>query len=102
MKTLIKNISEPKNMWSGREVVSRKCFNNKGSFRAYRAAQAYVQDKGYSDGSMARNMPIGLMKGSFSVAKWYNLSELNIRELDGVIVSNDFREGKVEVILFKK
>ena len=103
IKTVILNEqSEEKKLWNGREIESRQTFKVKGTFDSFYKASEWVKDNGYSQGSMARTMPIGLMKGDYDIAKWYNLDKEDIKGLDGVMISNDFREGEVEIIIFKK
>lgn len=103
MKTIISNPTEDKDkFWSGRPVEKRITCKEKGTFSSYHEAREWAKENGYSEGSMARTMPIGLMKGDFDISKWYNLSQKDIAGLDGVIISNDFREGQVEIIIFKK
>lgn len=113
MKTKTKNKPVPKpktiisiipdvDKWNGRPIEQKLTFKEKGTFDSYHKAKEWLHQNGYSEGSMARNMPIGLLKGNFSIPKWYNMNKDDMTELDGVIVSSDFREGQVEVILFKK
>lgn len=99
MKT--KNRTNPKReLWSGRPVKERKTFYEKGTFNSMYRAKEWLSENGYSYGSTARDLPIGLMKGDFEISKWYNLDDSDIKELDGVMISNDFREGAVELLFF--
>lgn len=96
-----KQNSKPRtNLWNGREIKERKTFYVKGTFESLYAAKAYLQKNGYSEGSLARNLPVGLLKGDYNIQKWYNLSDMDIAELDGVMLSADFREGNVELLFF--
>ena len=80
----------------------KKIFDNKGTFKAYYAAQKYVIDQSYSFGSMCGKMPIALKKGSnWNVAKWKNMTALERLDIDGHITSADFREGPVVVEIFE-
>ena len=75
----------------------KKTFKVKGTFKSYYAASAWLSENGYSEGSMYRGMPIGIMKGDWNIAKWKNLTSSEKKELDGTMTSNDFREGEVTV-----
>lgn len=101
LKTIITAVRKVEK-WNGRPIEKRITFKEKGTFESYYKASTWLDENGYSKGSMARTMPIGLLKGDFNIAKWYNLGNEDIASLDGVLVSNDFREGQAEVILFKK
>ncbi len=74
-------------------------FDQKGDFSAIGAARNWCQENGYSCGSMCRNLPIGLLKGDWVIAKWRNLTKKEISQLNGRITSADFREGPVSVII---
>jgi len=49
---------------------------------------------------MCRNEPIGFADNDVYdyVAKWYNIDVSDRLKLDGVMISDDFREGGVEVL----
>lgn len=67
------------------------------------AATQYLFDKEYSCGSMSLQMPIPIVKGTYYGLhqKWYNLSEGEKKNVDGVIISDDFRNGAVKILIFK-
>lgn len=88
-------------LWMGREVESRLVFKEIGTFESYYKAKGWLNDNGYSYGSTSTARTVGIMLGNYGIQKWHNLSADDIRELHGVMVSDDFREGEVEVILFK-
>lgn len=75
----------------------KKTFTEQGAFQSYYAACEWLKQNGYSYGSMCRDLPIGIMKGDFSIAKWRNLSNQDIKALDGTMTSDDFREGSVTI-----
>ena len=77
----------------------KKTFRSSGTFSAYYAASEWLGQHGYSVGSMERDYPIGIKKGSYSIAKWTNLSDSDRFLLDGVLRSDDFREGDVTLLL---
>lgn len=74
-------------------------FNQTGDFSAFYAATDWLKERGYSYGSMCMDMPIGILKGNWCIAKWRNLTITERKQLDGQLVSNDFREGPVVVQL---
>jgi hypothetical protein len=53
---------------------------------------------------MCCDLPIGFAdKERYDyVAKWHNLDKSDIEKLDGVLLSDDFREGSVKIVTFKK
>lgn len=88
-------------LWSGRKVESRLVFKEEGTFESYYKAIGWLHRNGYSYGSTSVNSPVGIMLGDYNIQKWHNLSVEDIKALHGVMVSDDFREGQVEIILFK-
>ncbi len=70
-------------------------FDKVGTFSALYAAQAWLRENGYSFGSLCVGMPIGILKGTWSIAKWRNLTGKEREQLDGQLTSDDFREGPV-------
>ena len=78
----------------------KKTFKVDGTFRSYYAATAWLNENGYSYGSMCMDMPIGIVKGDAIIAKWRNLTKSDIATLDGRITSNDFREGEVTIEIY--
>ena|ERR1035437_1395387 len=67
-------------------------------FGAYQAACDFIVRLGYSGGSMQRGEPIGIAKGEVYISKWRNLGP-DVKELDGVMVADSFRDGDVTVYL---
>lgn len=86
----------------GRLVKEQKTFEVKGTFKSVYAAQSWIEEKGYSEGSMCGPMPIALQKGLIYdlPEKWKNMDDQDKEAIDGVMISQDFREGAVTVILF--
>lgn len=88
-----------------RDIKESKEFliSNEYFLNLYTAMQ-YLQDNGYSYGSMSLNMPIPIQIGSdYNLhQKWYNLSEGEKKNIDGVILSDDFRSGMVKILIFNK
>jgi len=78
----------------------KKEFTDAGTFNAVNRAREWLHDRGYSEGSMCGDAPMGILKGDFLIAKWRNLTAKEKKELHGVITSRDFREGPVTVELY--
>lgn len=70
------------------------------TFSAYHAAEAWLKELGYLTGSMDAKNPIGFAPAAETdyISKWHNLTGWDMQRLHGVILSEDFREGKVYVI----
>lgn len=88
--------------FNGRKVLWTKTFPANGTFQAYYDAEHFLNELGYSVGSMCAREPIGFADADVYsyVAKWYNISTADRAKLDGVILSNDFREGEVNILFF--
>ena len=86
----------------GRKIKATRTFKANGTFKAFHEAEQAVSEMGFVSGSMQRNAPIGLMDSETccSVSKWRNMSDTEHTELDGLILSDDFREGDVVVVMF--
>jgi hypothetical protein len=76
-------------------------FNNEGDFQAYRSAEYWAKQNGYSYGSMCSPQPTALFKGDCYVAKWRNLSNNDRRQVDGII-TGEYRSGPVKITLYSK
>jgi hypothetical protein len=88
----------------GREIQEKEVFSaGGGTFCDLNAAMRWAANKGYSYGSLCGDMPVALKRGAvYDISeKWRNLTDLDIKGIDGVITSSDFREGPVTVILFE-
>jgi hypothetical protein len=86
--------------FGGRKVLWSKSFPANGTFQAFYDASGFLKELGYQVGSMCRNEPIGFADNDVYdyVAKWYNIDVSDRLKLDGVMISDDFREGGVEVL----
>jgi hypothetical protein len=86
----------------GREILHTETFPPAGTFQAFYAAEKRLKELGYTVGSMCRTEPIGFANADAVgyVAKWYNLSQDDKGQLDGVMASDDFREGGVTIVFF--
>lgn len=86
----------------GREILHTETFPPAGTFSAFYSAEARLKELGYTTGSMCRSEPIGFADADVVsyVAKWYNIDKEDKGKLDGVMESDDFREGGVTIVFF--
>jgi hypothetical protein len=86
----------------GREILHTEEFKPEGTFQAFYNAEGRLKELGYTTGSMCRTEPIGFADADKCdyVAKWYNIDREDKGKLDGVMVSDDFREGGVTIVFF--
>ena len=86
----------------GREIVHEEVFPSKSDFDGYYSAENYLKELGYTRGSMCRSEPIGFADSDKYryIAKWYNISQEEQKDLDGVMISSGFRNSEVRVIFF--
>jgi len=74
----------------------KKIFDQKGTFSACAAAEAYCESLGLSVGTPQKNKPRGLKRGDVDIYKWSTLSFVEIAQMDGRM-TGDLREGPVVV-----
>lgn len=93
-----------------RKVKEEKVFESKGTFASKHEAEGWLSKNGYSYGSTSCSRgwdkdgdpPVPIRKGEYDLPqKWHNLSREGKESLDGVMISSDWREGAVKVILFE-
>jgi len=99
------NIIMSKFYYLGREIKKQMNFKEEGTFQSFYCAQDWLRKSGYVYGSSCINSPIAVVKGenfdSYKLPeKWKNFNNEEIASVDGVIISRDFREGQVTVIIF--
>lgn len=84
----------------GRSMVFEKTFPATGTFEAVGAAEKWLKENGYAYGSMQRDAPIGIAREEETsyISKWRNLGG-DASLLNGAMVSDDFREGSVTIVL---
>jgi hypothetical protein len=87
--------------FNGRLATFEIDFDDSDTFGAYRKAEAYCNEFGYSTGSISSPLPTAIKKGDYHVAKWKNLTRKEIESIDGVILADSFREGPVKLLLFQ-
>jgi hypothetical protein len=88
----------------GREIkksVKYPCVGE--TFSAIGKAQEDLRKHGYIYGSMQREAPMAIAKASkvSYISKWHSIYMEDAHKIEGVILSEDFREGDVYVIYFK-
>ena len=94
-------------LFLGRKVKEEHLFKKeKGvTFGAYYAACAFVKEKSWFYGSMdagGRGNPIAIIKDNYTLPeKWHNFSKSDKQRCDGVMISEDWREGDVKIIMFE-
>ncbi len=89
------------NKYLGREIKEKHSFKVDGTFQSMYAALRWCNENGYEQGSMCSPMPIGLIKGEYNLPrKWKNMNNAERNSVDGVIDSDDFREGEVVIYIF--
>lgn len=72
------------------------------SFSATTEAEKWLRERGFSIGSMCMGEPRGLLREQgVWIHKWRNLSSADKELLDGVITSDNHRDGEVTVNLNK-
>jgi len=91
------------NSYCNKAVKNVIKFDASGTFGAVRKAESRASELGYTRGSMCRDEPIGLAWAEEVqyIAKWYNIDAKDRAKLNGVLLSDDFREGDVWLVEFK-
>lgn len=74
------------------------------TFGAYYEACKLLKSEGYTTGSMCRDEPIGFAnaKQYDYIAKWRNISPAERKLVDGIMTSEDWREGDVKITYYDK
>ncbi len=86
-----------------REVKEKKEFKVDGTFQSMWSAQSWLYKNGYCYGSTCAPSPfVAILKGTnYGLPqKWKNFNKDDIKAIDGVMVSNNYREGQVTIYLF--
>jgi hypothetical protein len=87
------------------EVHHQMTFQNDepDNFSAFYQAEEFLKVRKYRVGSMDGDFPIGFVKGNSHIeriAKWTRISKDELNILDGMIVSEDYRNGPVTIAFF--
>lgn len=90
-----------------RKLKERVEFKKDGDFQSLYSAQEYLNKNGFVYGSLCGDLPVAIVKGKdFSdyklPEKWKNFSDKEKNQVDGIIKSNDFRNGIVVVLIFEQ
>lgn len=85
----------------GKRIKEVHEFNVEGTFQSFYSARSWAVNKGYEIGSMDGFNPIAIMKGYDYIAKWHNISRKEREMLDGVMISDYFREKPVTILIFE-
>ena len=87
-----------------RPVAKRVRLEEEGDFSTYHKAVAILKAEGFITGSMCSPEPTGFAPAEQYeyIAKWYNISPAERKELHGVIqrAGGDFRNGPLEIVYF--
>lgn len=74
-------------------------FKKEGTFESLYAATAWCKEHGLTVGQSSATGPSGLLFGDYGwIAKWYNLTPQERKDLHGTM-SGDFRDGPVIITL---
>ena len=86
----------------GRAVVKKVTIMGEGTFMSFYKAEELLREQGMTVGSMCGGEPIGFAsKDKYEyIAKWRNIDPSERNKVEGVMVSNDWREGSVDIIYF--
>ena len=101
-QTLAASLAAGQEIYLNRPVVWSREYKPAGTFAAIHEAEAFLGELGYTIGSMCLQAPIGFADADEYgyIAKWYNIDPADRAKLDGVIISNDFREGGCRILFF--
>lgn len=69
------------------------------AFAAVKAAERWLEERGYSVGIMQAHGPRGILKGDYDIQKWRNLRPRERSVLDGQMVGG--RGGPVMVTIWR-
>lgn len=93
--------------YKGRVIKEQLLFKVDGTFQSLYSAQRWCDENDYIYGSSCKdrktggNCPIAIKKGEYLLPqKWIHFDKEDKALVDGVIVSNDFREGEVIIFIF--
>jgi len=86
----------------GKQIAKTELIKGRGeSFTAYTDVKNKLKKK-YTIGSMEGRYPIGFADKKYKyVSKWSNINIEDKKLLNGIIVSDDFRNGDALIVYFK-
>jgi len=88
--------------WNGR-MINKEYTVKKGpnvDFGALYEAIELLRQQGFSAGWLDGDNPIGFAAGNVGPQKWHTLPKEEKTELDGVLLSTNFRTSDVKIIFF--
>ncbi len=88
----------------GREILKKETVVESGTFSSFYMAERKLKIMGYITGSMCGSEPIGFADSEEYnyIAKWRNIGIEERNKLDGVMISDNWRDGIVQIIWFKQ
>jgi len=100
--TLIEKIQEYCNKVERKPMLIDFHYNNGIDFSASSEAENVVKE-GFkmNYGSMCCDDPIAISKACSYIAKWRNIGPDEYHKMDGFLISLNFREDDVAIVLFK-
>lgn len=76
-------------------------FTETGTFQSYYRALEWLKENRYSYGSTCIGYPVAIKKGIYNLPqKWKNMSATQRKWVDGIMESNDWREGTIKITLY--
>jgi len=85
----------------GKEIAQIIDFPATGTFSAYHNAEGMADGLGYVVGRLCCDAPVPIAKNISYIAKWYNIEPHHRSRIEGGMVSEDFREGAVSLVIFE-
>lgn len=90
------------NKFLNRPIKVCHIFKKRGDFQSLYAAERWCSENGYECGSLdGLGQPIALKKGEYDLPqKWHNFNVAQKKSIDGYMISSNWREGEVKVVIF--
>ena len=86
----------------GKEIENQITITSNKTFGALTTAEELIESRGWSHGRCELDKPIPFIKEKeIYIAKWTNIEPHEYNRIDGILLSNDFREGSVTIIEYK-
>lgn len=93
---------------NNRKEVQRLNFKVEGTFQSMYAAQRWLTENNYSYGSPCKDrlhggdLPVAIQKGEYNLPqKWMHFDKEDKELVDGIMISHDFREGDVTIVIYE-
>lgn len=85
---------------NNKTIVATESFSCEHDFDAFTKASKRATELGYNCGSMCGDEPIALSKTAPYIAKWRNIGMEDYHKIQGLILSDDFRNKEAMLVLF--